>query len=90
MSNKKHYVNYKHPHVSPPQTILYPGLPYAVATDAVLLVSHALGQVKERLKGSESPGIPRFAQDIFRHSVFHKANRSVDPSVEWRPATNLK
>jgi len=67
------------------------GLAYAVATDAVLLVSHALGQVKERiLKGSDSPGIPRFARDIFRHSVLHKANRSVDPPVEWRPAMNTK
>jgi len=67
------------------------GLAYAVATDAVLLVSHALGQAKERfLKGRESPGIPRFARDIFRHSAVHKANRSVEPSVEWRPATNPK
>jgi len=67
------------------------GLAYAVATDAVLLLSHALGQAKERfLKGSKTPGVPHFAQDIFRHSVFHKANRSVDAPVEWRPAMNPK
>jgi N-acetylglucosaminyl-diphospho-decaprenol L-rhamnosyltransferase len=67
------------------------GLAYAVATDAVLLASHALGQAKERfLKGSKTPGVPHFAQDVFRHSVLHKANRSVDPPVEWRPAMNTK
>ena len=67
------------------------GLAYAVATDAVLLASHALGQAKERfLKGSKTPGVPHFAQDVLRHSVLHKANRSVDPPVEWRPAMNTK
>jgi N-acetylglucosaminyl-diphospho-decaprenol L-rhamnosyltransferase len=67
------------------------GLAYAVATDAVLLASHALGQVKERfLKGSKRPGVPHFAKDIFRHSVFHQANRSVDPPVEWRPTMTSK
>jgi GT2 family glycosyltransferase len=67
------------------------GMAYAAATDAVLLVSHTLGQVKERfLKRSDASGIPHFAQDIFRHSVLRKANRGVDPSVEWRPVTDPK
>jgi GT2 family glycosyltransferase len=67
------------------------GLAYAVATDVVLLASHALGQAKERfLKGHKAPGVPHFAQDIFRHSVLHKANRSVDAPVEWHPAVNPK
>lgn len=67
------------------------GLAYAMATDAVLLVSHALGEVKERfLKRAPSPSIPHFARDVFRHSVIHKANRQVCPSVEWRPLASAK
>lgn len=67
------------------------GMAYAITTDAVLLVSHLLGQAKERfLKRKSQAGVPHFARDVLRHSVLHRANRRVDPSVEWRPAPGTK
>jgi N-acetylglucosaminyl-diphospho-decaprenol L-rhamnosyltransferase len=66
------------------------GVPYAAATDAVLLVAHLLGQAKETLKGRGRSGVPHFARDMLRHSVLRKANRTLAPAEEWRPAHDLK
>ena len=62
------------------------GLAYAMVTDAVLLAAHSIGQVKELLKGHVHAGVPHFARDILRHSVIHRANRTLAPAQEWKPA----
>jgi N-acetylglucosaminyl-diphospho-decaprenol L-rhamnosyltransferase len=66
------------------------GLPYAMATDAVLVLAYAVGQAKETLKGRRRPGVPHFARDILRHSVLRKSNRTIAPAQEWRPTRDSK
>jgi GT2 family glycosyltransferase len=61
------------------------GVPYAMATDAVLVLAYAVGQAKEMLKGHGRAGVPHFARDIIRHSVFRKSNRTIAPAQEWKP-----
>jgi N-acetylglucosaminyl-diphospho-decaprenol L-rhamnosyltransferase len=58
------------------------GLPYAMATDAILLLAYAVGQAKETLKGHGRSGVPHFANDVLRHSVLRKANRTLAPAQE--------
>jgi len=62
------------------------GLLYAMATDAVLLVSYAIGQAKERIKLRPDRGTPYLLSDILRHSPLRKANRTILPAEEFRPA----
>ena len=59
------------------------GLPYAMATDAVLLAASVFGQSKDKLRGK---GIPHFTRDLFRHTVLRAGNRRVAPAQEWWPA----
>lgn len=66
------------------------GLPYAMATDAVLLLAYAVGQAKETLKGHGHPGVPHFAHDVLRYSVLRKANQAIAPAQEWKPTRDSK
>jgi len=62
------------------------GLPYAMATDAVLLWAYFLGQAKEVFKGQLHPGVPRFARDLLRHTVLRKSNQTLAPTQDWNPS----
>jgi len=66
------------------------GVPYAMATDAVLLLAHMAGEAKEMLKGHCRTSVPHFARDILRHSVLRKVNRTIVPAREWRPTRDSK
>ncbi len=61
------------------------GVPYAMATDVVLLLAHVVGETKEMLKGHGRTSVPYFARDVLRYSVLRKANRTIEPAREWRP-----
>lgn len=62
------------------------GLAYATAVDVLFLASHFLGRTKELLKGRGDERVPNFWADFLRHSVLHKANRSLSPAQEFKPA----
>jgi hypothetical protein len=66
------------------------GVPYAMATDAVLLLAHLLGHAKERLKTQRHAEVPYFARDVLHHSVLRKANRTLVPAREWKPNQDSK
>jgi GT2 family glycosyltransferase len=66
------------------------GLAYATVADVLFLASHLLGQTKEVLKGRGDESIPNFWADFFRHSVLHKANRSLSPAQEFKPTQTAR
>lgn len=55
------------------------GLRYAIATDVVSLLAHALGSLKRLLQGRVGGGIPHLTRDLARHSLLWRKNRKMAP-----------
>jgi surfactin family lipopeptide synthetase A len=61
------------------------GLPYAVATDAVLFLSKVMDEAREVVTGEDGLALAQLLVGLLRHSPIRRANRTIPPPEEFRP-----
>lgn len=55
------------------------GLPRALLIDLTAIIASVLGSTKLVLQGRRRDIVPHYIADLWRHSVFHRKNRSLPP-----------
>ena len=61
------------------------GLGYAMVTDIVAVLAHALGGLKRLLLGRRGHAIPHYLRDLVRHSVLWPRNRDLPARRSFSP-----
>jgi N-acetylglucosaminyl-diphospho-decaprenol L-rhamnosyltransferase len=61
------------------------GVPYAMATDVLAIVAHALGIAKGRIRRRPGKTQPHLIGDLWQNSTLFEANRAIAPASEYRP-----
>ena len=63
------------------------GLPYALATDAVLFLSKVMGGAREMVTGEEGLALAHVLVGLLRHSPIRRSNRTIPPAEEFKPGS---